>query len=67
MRTRHLDEVIDAVSSVSCPHPVEGLGPARDIDALGSIAPTSIEIPIAPLIPSRTELISHPWIGLRRP
>jgi hypothetical protein len=58
MRTRNLDDVIDAVTA----HKVEVLGPARDIDALGS-APTSTAIPIAPLIPSRTDLISDPWIG----
>ena len=33
MRTRNLDEVIDAVTKVYCPHTVEVLGPARDIDA----------------------------------
>jgi hypothetical protein len=63
MRTRNLDEVIDAVTT----HTVEVLGPARDIDAPGSMVLTSMAIPVAPLIPSRTELISDPWIGLRRP
>ena len=33
MRTRNLDEVIDAVTKVYCPHTVEVLRPARDIDA----------------------------------
>jgi hypothetical protein len=63
MRTRNLD----AVTKVCGPHTVEVLGPTRDIDALGATVRTSIEIPIAQLIPSRTELISDPSIGLRRP
>jgi AraC-like DNA-binding protein len=33
MRTRNLDEAIDAVSKVYCPHTVEVVGPVRDIDA----------------------------------
>jgi AraC-binding-like domain len=34
MRTRNLDEAIDAVTKVYCPHTVEVVGPVRDIDAL---------------------------------
>lgn len=33
MRTRNLDEAIDAVSKVYCPHTIEVVGRARDIDA----------------------------------
>jgi len=33
MRTRNLDEAIEAVSRVYCPHTVTVVGPARDIDA----------------------------------
>lgn len=33
MRTRNIDEAIDAVSKVYCPHTVEVLGPIADIDA----------------------------------
>ena len=33
MRTRRLDEAIDAVSKVYCPHTVKVIRPARDIDA----------------------------------
>jgi AraC-like DNA-binding protein len=33
MRTRNLDEAIDAVTKVYCPHTVEIVGPVRDIDA----------------------------------
>lgn len=33
MRTRNIDEAIDAVSKVYCPHTVEVLGPIGDIDA----------------------------------
>jgi hypothetical protein len=33
MRTRDLDEAIDAVTKVYCPHTVEVLGPSRSIDA----------------------------------
>jgi AraC-like DNA-binding protein len=32
MHTRNLDEAIDAVTKVYCPHTVEVVGPARDID-----------------------------------
>lgn len=32
MRTRNLDEAIDAVTKVYCPHRVEVVGPSRDID-----------------------------------
>jgi AraC-like DNA-binding protein len=42
MRTRNLDEAIDAVSKVYCPHTVEVVGPVGDIDALLEVAhPTS--------------------------
>jgi AraC-like DNA-binding protein len=42
MRTRNLDEAIDAVSKVYCPHTIEVVGPPRDIDAFLEIAhPTS--------------------------
>jgi AraC-like DNA-binding protein len=42
MRTRNLDEAIDAVSKVYCAHTVEVVGPPRDIDAFLEIAhPTS--------------------------
>jgi AraC-like DNA-binding protein len=42
MRTRNLDEAIDAVSKVYCPHTVEVVGPIGDIDALLEVAhPTS--------------------------
>jgi AraC-like DNA-binding protein len=42
MRTRNLDEAIDAVSKVYCPHTVEVVGPVGEIDALLEIAhPTS--------------------------
>jgi len=42
MRTRNLDEAIDAVSRVYCPHTVEVLGRARDIDAFLEVThPTS--------------------------
>jgi AraC-like DNA-binding protein len=34
MRTRNLDEAIDAVSKVYCPHTIEVTGPARNIDAV---------------------------------
>ena len=34
MRTRNLDEGIDAVSRVHCPHPIEIVGPARNINAV---------------------------------
>ena len=33
MRTRNLDEAIDAVTKIYCPHKVEILGPVRDVDA----------------------------------
>lgn len=33
MRTRNLDEAIDAVSKVYCPHTVEVTGPAGEVDA----------------------------------
>jgi len=33
MRTRNLDEAIDAVTKVYCPHTIEVVGRARDIDA----------------------------------
>jgi AraC-like DNA-binding protein len=33
MRTRNLDEAIDAVAKIYCPHTIEVVGPARDIDA----------------------------------
>jgi AraC-like DNA-binding protein len=42
MRTRNLDEAIDAVSKVYCPHTVEVVGPVGQIDALLEVAhPTS--------------------------
>lgn len=42
MRTRNLDEAIDAVSKVYCPHTVEVVGPVGEIDALLEVAhPTS--------------------------
>jgi AraC-like DNA-binding protein len=42
MRTRNLDQAIDAVTKVYCPHTIEVVGPARDIDAFLEIAqPTS--------------------------
>jgi AraC-like DNA-binding protein len=34
MRTRNLDEAIDAVTKIYCPHTVEVIGSARDIDSL---------------------------------
>src|SRR5262245_61848493 len=42
MRTQNLDEAIDAVSKVYCPHTVEVVGPVGEIDALLEVAhPTS--------------------------
>src|SRR5262245_18854409 len=42
MRTRNLDEAIDAVSKVYCPHTVEVVGPVGEVDALLEVAhPTS--------------------------
>jgi hypothetical protein len=42
MRTRNLDEAIDAVSKVYCPHAIEIVGPARNINAVLEVAhPTS--------------------------
>jgi AraC-like DNA-binding protein len=42
MRTRNLDEAIDAVSKVYCPHTVEVIGPVGDIDAFLDVShPTS--------------------------
>lgn len=42
MRTRNLDEAIDAVSKVYCPHTVEVMGPIGEIDAFLEINhPTS--------------------------
>lgn len=42
MRTRNLDEAIDAVSKVYCPHTVEVMGPLGEIDAFLEINhPTS--------------------------
>jgi hypothetical protein len=42
MRTRNLDEAIDAVSKVYCPHTVEVMGPAGEIDAFLEVShPTS--------------------------
>jgi AraC-like DNA-binding protein len=42
MRTRNLDEAIDAVSKVYCPHAIKVVGPARNINAVLEIAhPTS--------------------------
>src|SRR5271170_3553568 len=38
MRTRNLDEAIDAVSKVYCPHAIEIVGPARNIDAVVEVA-----------------------------
>jgi AraC-like DNA-binding protein len=34
MRTRNLDEAIDAVTKVYCPHTIQVLGPTRSIDAV---------------------------------
>ena len=34
MRTRDLDEAIEAVTKVYCPHTIQVVGPARNIDAL---------------------------------
>jgi AraC-like DNA-binding protein len=34
MRTRNLDEAIDAVTKVYCPHTIQVAGPARDLDAV---------------------------------
>jgi len=42
MRTRNLDEAIDAVSKVYCPHTVEVMGPVGEVDAFLEINhPTS--------------------------
>ena len=42
MRTRNLEEAIDAVSKVYCPHTVEVVGPVGEVDALLEVAhPTS--------------------------
>lgn len=42
MRTRNLDEAIDAVSKVYCPHTVEVMGPVGEIDAFLEVShPTS--------------------------
>src|SRR5262245_16970267 len=42
MRTRNLDEAIEAVSKVYCPHTVEVVGPVVEIDAFLEVAhPTS--------------------------
>jgi len=42
MRTRNLEEAIDAVSKVYCPHTVEVVGPVGEIDAMLEVAhPTS--------------------------
>jgi len=42
MRTRDLDAIIDAVTSVYCPHTIQVTGPARNIDAFLEVAhPTS--------------------------
>ena len=42
VRTRNLDEAIEAVTKVYCPHTVEVVGPARDVDAFLEIhRPTS--------------------------
>jgi AraC-like DNA-binding protein len=42
MRTRNLEEAIEAVTKVYCPHTVEVLAPARDIDAFLEVhRPTS--------------------------
>ena len=38
MRTRNLDEAIEAVSKVYCPHTVEVVGPVGDIDAFLDVA-----------------------------
>lgn len=34
MRTRNLDEAIDAVTKVYCPHTIQVAGPTRDVDAV---------------------------------
>jgi hypothetical protein len=34
MRTRNLDEAIDAVSKVCCPHAIEVVGRSRNINAV---------------------------------
>jgi AraC-like DNA-binding protein len=34
MRTRNLDEAIDAVTKVYCPHTIQITGPSRDVDAV---------------------------------
>lgn len=42
MRTRNLDEAIDEVSKVYCPHAIEVVGPARNINAVLEVThPTS--------------------------
>jgi AraC-like DNA-binding protein len=42
MRTRNLDEAIDAVSNVYCPHTVQVIGPTRNIDVVLQVRrPTS--------------------------
>jgi AraC-like DNA-binding protein len=42
MRTRNLDEAIDAVTKVYCPHTIEVAGPTRDVDVVLEVTrPTS--------------------------
>jgi AraC-like DNA-binding protein len=43
MRTRNLEEAIDAVSKVYCPHTVEVVGPVGDIDALLEVAHPTLQ------------------------
>jgi AraC-binding-like domain len=43
LRTRHLDQVIDAVTRVYCPHTVEVVGRARGIDAFLKITHSTFQ------------------------
>lgn len=43
MRTRQLDEAIDAVTEVYCPHRVQAFGPARDMEVTLEVAHATLQ------------------------